>query len=76
MVFELLALDLCASNDFLVNSSGVFQFMAGITLVCMEHSKGSPRLGETGLAFHYANIISQINIIVSINLLLCNGMFI
>ncbi|XP_042939328.1 protein PSK SIMULATOR 2-like [Carya illinoinensis] len=35
----------------------------GITLVCMEHSKGSPRLGETGLAFHYANIISQINII-------------
>ncbi|KAF5462137.1 hypothetical protein F2P56_018167 [Juglans regia] len=37
----------------------------GITLISMEHSKGSPRLGETGLALHYANIISKINIIAT-----------
>jgi hypothetical protein len=42
--------------------------MSGTTLVNEEPRKGPERLGEAGLALHYANIISQINIIVSINL--------
>lgn len=42
--------------------------MSGTTLVSEEPSKGPERLGEAGLALHYANIINQINIIVSINL--------
>lgn len=42
--------------------------MAGIKLAREEESKGPQRLGETGLALHYANIINQTSIIVSINL--------
>ncbi|KAG2698340.1 hypothetical protein I3760_07G147400 [Carya illinoinensis] len=37
----------------------------GITLVSEEESKGPQRLGETGLALHYANIINQTSIIAS-----------
>ncbi|KAB1203642.1 hypothetical protein CJ030_MR8G002792 [Morella rubra] len=36
----------------------------GVTVVRQDASKGPQRLGETGLALHYANIINQINIIV------------
>lgn len=42
--------------------------MAGVTVVRQDASKGPQRLGETGLALHYANIINQINIIVSLRL--------
>ena len=38
-------------------------------MVSEEPSKGPERLGEAGLALHYANIINQISIIVSIDLL-------
>lgn len=31
-----------------------------------KHSEGSERLGEAGLALHYANIINQINMVVCI----------
>lgn len=31
-----------------------------------KDSKGPQRLGEAGLALHYANIINQINMIVSL----------
>lgn len=39
-------------------------FMAGTAAT--KHSDGPERLGEAGLALHYANIISQINMIVCI----------
>jgi hypothetical protein len=39
--------------------------MAGKTLVSEKTHKGPQRLGEAGLALHYANIINQINVIVS-----------
>lgn len=38
--------------------------MAGTGAV--KHGKGPERLGEAGLALHYANIINQINMIVSL----------
>nr|POE88509.1 hypothetical protein CFP56_66677 [Quercus suber] len=37
----------------------------GIALVSKEPHKGSERLGEAGVALHYANVINQINIIAS-----------
>ena len=40
--------------------------MAGTTAA--KNSKGSQRLGEAGLALHYANIINQIHMIVSLYL--------
>ena len=43
-------------------------FMSGIALVSKEPHEGSERLGEAGVALHYANVINQINIIVSRNL--------
>ena len=42
--------------------------MTGIALVSKEPHEGSERLGEAGVALHYANVINQINIIVSRNL--------
>ncbi|KAL4650196.1 hypothetical protein ACB092_01G069500 [Castanea dentata] len=38
---------------------------SGIALVRKEPRKGSERLGEAGVALHYANVINQINIIAS-----------
>lgn len=38
---------------------------SGIALVSKEPHKGSERLGESGVALHYANVINQINIIAS-----------
>jgi len=38
--------------------------LAGATAV--KHCNGSERLGEAGLSLHYANIINQINMIVSL----------
>lgn len=37
--------------------------MAGTSVV--KYGKGPQRLGEAGLALHYANMINQINMIVS-----------
>lgn len=39
--------------------------MAGKMLVTVEHKKDTQRLGVAGLALHYANVINQIDNIVS-----------
>lgn len=39
--------------------------MAGTSLSGVNSSKDPQRLGDAGLALHYANIINQINMIVS-----------
>lgn len=39
--------------------------MAGKVLVRAEHKKDTQRLGIAGLALHYANVINQIDNIVS-----------
>jgi len=34
--------------------------------IAVKNRNGPERLGEAGLALHYANIINQINVIVSL----------
>lgn len=41
------------------------QLVAGVTLVSEEPTETPQRLGVAGLALHYANIINQIDNIVS-----------
>lgn len=46
--------------------------MAGTRMVTTEQKKNTQRLGVAGLALHYANVINQIdNIVSSVILLLC-----
>lgn len=39
--------------------------MAGTSIAAVNNSKDPQRVGDAGLALHYANVINQINIIVS-----------
>lgn len=64
--FRLVVFGRCAS--LLVKFLYSCHFMAGIALISKEPHKVSERLGEAGVALHYANVINQINIIVSRNL--------
>ncbi|XP_019458970.1 PREDICTED: uncharacterized protein LOC109358925 isoform X2 [Lupinus angustifolius] len=43
----------------------ISEFLGNYVQLQPENSKGSHRLGEYGLALHYANIINQINMIAS-----------
>ncbi|XP_061363705.1 protein PSK SIMULATOR 2-like [Gastrolobium bilobum] len=43
----------------------ISEFLGNHSATVVKYSKGSQRLGEAGLALHYANIINQINMIAS-----------
>ncbi|CAJ1972562.1 unnamed protein product [Sphenostylis stenocarpa] len=43
----------------------ILEFLGNHGATSIEYCKGSERLGEAGLALHYANIINQINMIAS-----------
>ncbi|KHN09084.1 hypothetical protein glysoja_034269 [Glycine soja] len=43
----------------------IYEFVGNHGTAATKHSEGSERLGEAGLALHYANIINQINMVAS-----------
>ncbi|KAL2346240.1 hypothetical protein Fmac_000240 [Flemingia macrophylla] len=43
----------------------IYEFLGNHGIAATKYSEGPERLGEAGLALHYANIINQINIIAS-----------
>ncbi|XP_058725390.1 protein PSK SIMULATOR 2-like isoform X2 [Vicia villosa] len=43
----------------------IFEFLGKNSTIAVKNRNGPQRLGEAGLALHYANIINQINVIAS-----------